>query len=566
MGALLLHRIAKLITYSSMKKFFYLIFVLFSTSPLILAQTVLCPENKEVDDLLDKAITAGRAGDSKTAIADLQKGIALSQSTGCLKGEVANNKTLMVLYSHIGEYEKSLEIAKEAEKLSLELKDYKILFTVYSTKATLYDYLGLYNESIKQYELALKYADMIEDPDRKHYERGFIFYNLAATYQDISLEKSGEYLEKAINEIEKVKDNSVEVTLDKKKDMLVSINMNLGIFYKNSENPQRNIQLAESYFTEALKDAENESYTIRNDTKIDLFDALMGLYNVKEEHDKAILYGEKMLELERAYSMPYNRRSAYMLLAKSYLATGNNETSQKYLKLYTKLNDSIFLAERKAVEKPINEIISKNEKSYSEKLRITVLAAGILILIFIVAGLVFWNKRRKVLHKRYEALINDLKTGVSEPVSIEPDTEDFETTENYEVKSTITIPDETVKTLLRKLEKFEKSKLYLQQDISKVWLANHINTNTKYLSDIIKTYRNKSFTNYINGLKINYVLNKLVTDPLYRQYKITYLAEECGYASRQVFLSAFKKETGFTPSYFIENLKKDGLNQELDTE
>ncbi|NHQ67331.1 helix-turn-helix transcriptional regulator, partial [Elizabethkingia miricola] len=46
----------------------------------------------------------------------------------------------------------------------------------------------------------------------------------------------------------------------------------------------------------------------------------------------------------------------------------------------------------------------------------------------------------------------------------------------------------------------------------------------------------------------------LYNNPLYREYKISYLAEECGYSSHQVFITAFRKETGMTPSYFIKQL------------
>lgn len=44
---------------------------------------------------------------------------------------------------------------------------------------------------------------------------------------------------------------------------------------------------------------------------------------------------------------------------------------------------------------------------------------------------------------------------------------------------------------------------------------------------------------------------------VYREFKINYLAEECGFSSSKVFLAAFKKTTGVTPSYYITNLKKD---------
>lgn len=537
-----------------MRSFTFFLILFLISGQIAFSQTIiLCPENKEIDVLIDKAIASGRAGDSKTAIENLQKGIAQSKSAGCLKGEMISNRNLMVLYSHIAKYEKSLKIAKETERLAIQLRDYKVLVTVYSTKATLYDYLGLYKESIKQYDLALKYASMIEDPDRKHYSLGFIYYNLAPSYQDISLEKSGEYLKKARNEIEKIKDNSHEISLGKKKDMLLSLNMNLGIFYKNSQNPQRDIQRAESYFMEALKIMEDGGYIVRNDTKIDLLNALTVLYNVKEEYDNSILYGEKMLELEGTYSMPYNRKSAYMQLTKSYLATGDNETSQKYLKLYTKLNDSIVLVERKAVEKPINEIISKNKKNYSDRLIVTTLIAGGLVLLFIFIGLVLWKNKKKALHKRYESLINNFKP---DTLDSNPELE----SETVEPKQAY-ITDETGNALLQKLEKFEKNKKYLQKDTNLTWLANHLNTNTRYLSEIIKIYRNKSFSNYINGLRIDYIVYKLLKDPVYREYKIEYLAEESGYASRQVFVISFKKETGFTPSYFIKKLEEDNLSQ-----
>lgn len=86
-------------------------------------------------------------------------------------------------------------------------------------------------------------------------------------------------------------------------------------------------------------------------------------------------------------------------------------------------------------------------------------------------------------------------------------------------------------------------------------MSNLFNTNPKYLSQIIRESRNQNFNSYINQLRINYISNKLYSTTLYREYKISYLAEECGYASPQVFINAFRKETGMTPSYFINELK-----------
>ncbi|WP_449399112.1 helix-turn-helix domain-containing protein [Chryseobacterium wanjuense] len=105
--------------------------------------------------------------------------------------------------------------------------------------------------------------------------------------------------------------------------------------------------------------------------------------------------------------------------------------------------------------------------------------------------------------------------------------------------------------------KFEKDQKFLKKDITLTWLASYLGTNTKYLSETIKTHKNKNFSSYINGLRINYITQKLYEDPQYRQSKIISLAKECGYASAQVFVIAFKKENGFSPSFFINNLNEN---------
>ncbi|WP_415326896.1 helix-turn-helix domain-containing protein [Chryseobacterium sp. MMS23-Vi53] len=116
------------------------------------------------------------------------------------------------------------------------------------------------------------------------------------------------------------------------------------------------------------------------------------------------------------------------------------------------------------------------------------------------------------------------------------------------------LSNETANTILKKLVKFEKDQRFLKKDITLTWLASHLGTNTKYLSETIKIHKNKNFNGYINGLRINYITQKLYEDPQYRETKIVSMAKECGYASSQVFVTAFKKENGFSPSFFINNL------------
>ncbi|WP_394351139.1 helix-turn-helix domain-containing protein [Chryseobacterium fistulae] len=72
----------------------------------------------------------------------------------------------------------------------------------------------------------------------------------------------------------------------------------------------------------------------------------------------------------------------------------------------------------------------------------------------------------------------------------------------------------------------------------------------------MNTYKEKNFTTYLNDLRIDYVLRRLVKDKKIRSYKLTAIAEELGYNNVQAFSTAFKKKTGTTHSIYIKEIEK----------
>ena len=109
--------------------------------------------------------------------------------------------------------------------------------------------------------------------------------------------------------------------------------------------------------------------------------------------------------------------------------------------------------------------------------------------------------------------------------------------------------------MVQKLSQFENSKQFTKQDMSLAMLASYFDTNTKYLSEVINTHKDKNFNSYINELRINYIIDKLKNNRTYLQYKISYLAEESGFSSHSSFATVFKAVTGIPPTVFIEMLK-----------
>lgn len=186
-------------------------------------------------------------------------------------------------------------------------------------------------------------------------------------------------------------------------------------------------------------------------------------------------------------------------------------------------------------------------------INITTIFVFLVFLTLFFVGLLFYKRKTKTLAKK-DSFVPKLQEDSEKNNKLDQKDIDFDDVKTP-LKCSITISEETSNAILKKIIKFENSEKFLRKDINLTWLSNHLNTNTKYLSEVIKTHSNKNFNNYINGLRIAYITKKLYEDPVYREYKISYLSKECGFASPQVFVIAFKKEKNVTPSYFIEQLK-----------
>jgi YesN/AraC family two-component response regulator len=230
----------------------------------------------------------------------------------------------------------------------------------------------------------------------------------------------------------------------------------------------------------------------------------------------------------------------------------DKDMMNKYLTLYSNLGDSINKAQ-KNVDVPLKQIMSDNEEVHNKEIdNLLMIGAGILALL-VLLSFIFWKIQKRILHKKYASLIEKLSLKQNAEDQTEQETE-------QDIKKSVQkqlITDKTTESLLVGLHKFEKSKHFTRKDASLTWLANSLSTNTRTLSEVIKLHKQKSFNDYINGLRINYIMELLYDEPKHREYKISYLAELCGFSSREVFAVIFKKESGISPSYFINNLKKE---------
>jgi YesN/AraC family two-component response regulator len=117
-----------------------------------------------------------------------------------------------------------------------------------------------------------------------------------------------------------------------------------------------------------------------------------------------------------------------------------------------------------------------------------------------------------------------------------------------------TISQAVIENISTQLELFEKNQEFLSTEVTLSSLAKVFETNSKYLSQVINQQKEQSFNNYINSLRINYTVEKLKTDLIFRKYSIKAIANEVGFNTTESFSKAFFKNTGIRPSFFIKEL------------
>ena len=132
-------------------------------------------------------------------------------------------------------------------------------------------------------------------------------------------------------------------------------------------------------------------------------------------------------------------------------------------------------------------------------------------------------------------------------------------------RKTVHVAETLKKILLEKLKKFEENKDFNQKGLTIQKLAAQLETNSIYLSQVIKEYRGMTFNKYVTNLRIRNITYLLYEKRIYLNYTIESLAKECGIASRQNFSDLFYEINGIRPTDFIRKRKKQ-LENKADNE
>ncbi len=96
----------------------------------------------------------------------------------------------------------------------------------------------------------------------------------------------------------------------------------------------------------------------------------------------------------------------------------------------------------------------------------------------------------------------------------------------------------------------EKETTYLNPDLTLKSLAAELKLHPNQLSWLINNEFNKNFNEFINSYRVE-AFKRISKDPKNSHITLIGLAYECGFNSKTVFNTFFKKETGMTPMQYL---------------
>lgn len=101
------------------------------------------------------------------------------------------------------------------------------------------------------------------------------------------------------------------------------------------------------------------------------------------------------------------------------------------------------------------------------------------------------------------------------------------------------------------IDLMQTEKSYKESELTLAGLANRLSVHPHKLSQVINTYENKNFYDYVNLLRIE-EFKHIVHLPKNRQFTLLSLAYEAGFNSKTAFNRNFKKITGQSPSDYLK--------------
>ncbi|TYP87830.1 AraC-like DNA-binding protein [Sphingobacterium allocomposti] len=267
----------------------------------------------------------------------------------------------------------------------------------------------------------------------------------------------------------------------------------------------------------------------------------------------------------------------YLKMVEPYLETGDVEelklwTYETWSRYYEAMGDPARSVEYKSLAIDLREKRDSVVKELSDQLiedfrttkriyrsRYTFAVGGILCVLFAASiGVIYFYNRQRRYKEKY-GLIKARANNKPPETTLVMDTS-VASTKTVDVAGVpnkeISMPKDTETRLYQQFLKQEAALFFLEKGVTLGQLATNMGTNARYVTHIIRKFRGRDFYDYIQTSRVEYIIEQLRNSPELLEFKLSYLADMCGFTSSSKFSTAFKQVTGMPPSAFVQFIKK----------
>lgn len=294
------------------------------------------------------------------------------------------------------DFEKSLEVSKDALVRSFKIDDPYLIAHSYNSIGVIYDEFSQSKRAIEFYKKALQYANQTDNDSLKDW----VYSNLGSAYyyNKIDVKKGIAYYQKSLYYAEKIKDSS-EIAYTK-------LNLANAYFsYDDYESGFLYLSQIRSYF-ERKGDAEG---------KIHLLNCLGVYYSNQNQPELAEDFFAKALKIDKGEKFDGLLIDLYENLAKHYKRYNKPKIAKVYENKRKVMNDTLFSEEKlRSLEKYAIQIeldeyksqferIERENATQQEKISVTKTVSMLLLVLMIVMLLLLYsfyrsNRLRKKLN------------------------------------------------------------------------------------------------------------------------------------------------------------------------
>lgn len=484
-----------------------------------------------------------------------------------------------------GNYSNALKAYVEGLKISDDLHDKPCLAVLYKNMGNTYNELHSYEMGRYLYKTGLKEAVRQNDTDTQYK----LLQNLAGV--SILLED----IQGAASYYEELKKMKIEPT-DAGHYMEEFI---LALILKGKHRYAESMR----HFNELAALATSKKMPARY--VCDAYDETAKILIETGDTANALVYLEKCVTLAEKSEILHRYADALKSLYTLYEEKGEPEAARKFKDKYLQIKDSIdnqqqldnaknqqFLYELEKTEKTISDLNrAQRESAYViERQRLIMICSfvGIIIVLFL---LWYFYRQKKRLAGSYRALYSlnrelaethkeskehqayiksviekqsdeiaslrsclterDLPTqcaAVAADTHTETDSESGLPTAKY---SSSNLSEDRRNRLAEAIaDLMENGTQFTSPDFSLGMIADLLDSNVKYISQVINEVHHKNFSSFVNDYRIRLACERFADVENYGHYSVRGIGESVGFKSHTSFTNAFKKSTGISPSVY----------------